>query len=152
MKQLFTMACLSCVLFSYSCKENKGGQAENIEQKDTLAVKTIKTSEIILDEGFDIINPDSSLFTGVIWSDDGKTFKMIVKDGDPEETFTYHENGKLAISSHNNNMGEEVNAYYDEEGKEMSEDDFMAKYQSVMERRAAVWDTPEDDKDETKEE
>ena len=152
MKQLITMACLSFVLFSYSCKENKGGQTENNEQKDTLAVKSIKTSEIILDEGFDMINPDSTLFTGEVWSDDGKTFKMIVKDGDVEETFTYHENGQLAISSHNNNMGEEVNAYYDEEGKEMSEDDFMAKYQSVMERRKAVWDDPEEEQAEEKKE
>ena len=49
-------------------------------------------------------------------------------------------------------MGEEVNAYFDEEGKEMTEDDFMAKYQSVMERRKAVWDDPEEKQVEEKKE
>ena len=124
MKKLLFMACMALGIFAVSCK----------------SVKTIKTSEVVLNDVFEMINPDGSLFSGVVWSDDGKTFMFTVKDGRPEESFTYHENGKLAIKSCHDNMGNEVNVYYDEKGKKMTEDEFMAKYQSVIKRREAVWD------------
>ena len=158
MKKLLFMACVALGMLSVSCC-NKGAKAESkcdqedckceqnackcekgecAEQKDS--VKTIKTSEVILNDAYEMINPDSTLFNGVVWSDDGKTFMYTVVDGKPEESFTYHENGKLAIKSHNDDMGNEVNEFYDEEGKEMTEDEFMAKYESVIKRREAVWD------------
>ena len=167
MKNLLFIACMAVGMFAISCTGNKGQVDKKCDQKDCKceeckceksecaeqnnSVKTIKTSEIILNEAYEMIKPDSTLFTGVVWSDDGKTFKIIAKDGQPEETFTYHENGQLAISSHNDDMGNEVNAYFDEEGKEMTEDDFMAKYQSVIERREAVWGDNEEKADEAEE-
>ena len=124
MKNLLFIVCVALGIFAVSCK----------------SVKTIKTSEVVLNDVFEMINPDSSLFSGVVWSDDGKTFKSTVKDGRPEKSFTYHENGRLAIKSSHDNMGNEVNVFYDEKGKKMTEEAFMEKYQSVIKRREAIWE------------
>lgn len=130
MKKLVFIGCLALGMITVSCCD-KGAKAGS---------KTIKTSEVILNEAYEMINPDSTLFSGVVWSDDGKTFMFTVIDGKPDESFTYHENGKLAIKSRHDDMGNEVNVFYDEKGKKMTEEEFMAKYESVIKRREAVWD------------
>lgn len=119
-----------------SCNGNTGKTTSGPDTK----ANVLKLSEALID-GDLVYDASEKIFSGEIWSDDMKTFCMVVKNGVISDVKTFHENGQLAILNHTAD-GNDLHTYYDENGKEMTEDAFNAKYQSVWDRMEAAW--PED--------
>ena len=67
-------------------------------------------------------------FTGEVWSLDGKSYVMKFKDGQPDGSITYHKNGKKAIDA----AADGKTTYYDEDEKEMEEEEFMKNYEKYL--------------------
>lgn len=76
-------------------------------------------------------NKDGSVFTGTAWSSDGKTIKIEVNNGVINSATLYYSNGDIAAQSTFASRKYNVN-YYDTNGNQISEKQFMEEYPEVM--------------------
>lgn len=79
-----------------------------------------------------------ALFSGTAWSNDGKTVKMIVRDGEIEEVYLYFNNNKLALKYVMENGNRKHEYYYNKIGKSITKQEFKKEYSELRRKMDVV--------------
>lgn len=101
---------------------------EVIHLSDLIVVETQKGNK-------QICLKDSCAFTGHAWSNDEKTAQIHFNDGEPDTIRLYHPNSCIAIFTV---PGRSLNCY-DNNGKELTELDFIAAYPDYMDKLGNIF-------------
>lgn len=77
-----------------------------------------------------------ALFTGTAWSNDGRFMKLICENGVAFKIYLHHNNGRIAYIIDIKN--DKTIYYYDEDGKEITQNEFGEQYKVILDKMIVV--------------
>ena len=117
-------------LMTLSCGSDKNKQSGEGKQAAAPVDSTVYFYNVqVVDEGKNpIAYKDGKKYTGKVWNQD-KSYCIDVVDGMAVKSTFYHTTGKVGFEIEHSNLEEEPKfTYYNEEGEEITQDEFFKNY------------------------
>lgn len=95
-------------------------------------------SDLRFEKNYQYAYLDNKAFDGTIWSSDNKRMSITCDNGLITKICVYHSNGNIALFS---NAFFELGKFYNENGDEITVDEFMINYPLLVEDIATITDS-----------